>query len=157
MTDNLSVKDITIQSPVIKDTDTFEKVMKTMISEKTNSVLVVNDEGKLVGEVTVVELLSAVVPDYMEEDAVAAHFTTEDVFKEEIARTVNMCVGDFMIKNKRAVKENASLMEVAVIGIERGQARIPVVDEDNKPVGVITRRGLKKIIAQHLDINLDEN
>lgn len=151
------MKDIITQSPVVKDTDTFEGVMQTMVSEETNSVLVVDSEGKLVGEVTVVELLSAVVPDYMEEDAVAAHFATEDVFKEEIARTVNMRVADFMITDRRVVKENASLMEVAVIGIERCQARIPVVDDDHRPVGAITRRGLKKIMAKHLDINLNES
>lgn len=149
------MKDIMIESVVVKDTATFDDVMNIMVSENTNSVLVIDDEGKLVGEVNVVELLSAVVPDYTEQDAIAAHFATEDTFKEEIARTKNMVVSDFMITNKKVVTENASLMEVAVIAIERGQARIPVVDADCKPLGAITRRGLKKIMAKHLDINHD--
>lgn len=152
MTDNLSMKDIMIQSAVVKDTDTFEDVMNTMVSENTNSVLVVDEEGKLAGEVNVVQLLSAVVPDYTEEDAIAAHFATEDTFKEEIARTKNMTVKDFMVTDKKVVTESASLMEAAVIAIERGQARIPVVNEEGKPIGAITRRGLKKIMAKHLNI-----
>ncbi len=151
------MKDIMIHCTLVKNTATFDDVINVMISENTNSVLVIDDEGKMVGEVNVVELLKAVVPDYTEEDTIAAHFTTEEIFHEEIARTKNMPVTDFMVTDKTTVTENASLMEVAVIAIERGQARIPVVDEDNKPLGAITRRGLKKIMAQHLDITISKN
>ena len=44
------------------------------------------------------------------------------------------------------------LMAVAAVAIAQQKARIPVVDVDNRPVGIISRRGLKHLIAQFLNI-----
>lgn len=152
MIDNLSIKDVMVPAIVVRNTSTLQSVVEKMCNEKTNAILVINENEVLVGEVNVVQVLQAIVPDYTETDSIAAHFVSEDIFKEEIEKAKSMPVSEFMITDRKTVKESASLMEVAVIAIERGQARIPVVDADDKLVGVITRRGLKKIIAKNLDL-----
>jgi CBS domain-containing protein len=45
------------------------------------------------------------------------------------------------------------LMTVAATAIARRQARIPVIDHDNRPIGIISRRGLKHILAKFLGIS----
>jgi len=45
-----------------------------------------------------------------------------------------------------------SIMNVAASAIAHQHSRIPVVDHENRPIGVISRQGLKHIIASFLNI-----
>lgn len=148
----MELRDITKEAVTIGEDASFKEALSLMVSKQTNSLLVVNDEGKLSGEVGVSGLLDAIVPEYLDGDGIAAHFATEDMFKDAVEDAADMPVREFMTVEVNAVRADEGLMSVAATAIAQGRASVPVVDHDNRPVGVISRRGLKHILAKYLHI-----
>ena len=72
------------------------------------------------------------------------------VFDKAILETKETLVTDFMSTDIHPVETNDSLMAVAALAIATGRTHIPVIDADSRPVGVISRRGVKHIIAHAL-------
>lgn len=148
----MEVKDIVKPAVTISEEASFTEAVQAMINGKTNTLLVVNTEGKLSGEISVADLLDAIVPEYLDGDNIAAHFATEEMFAEAVKDTETKQVQFFMSKDFSVVKMNDGLMSVAATAIGHQRARIPVVDADNRPIGIISRQGLKHIIADYLNI-----
>lgn len=148
----MEVKDIIKEAVTIAETASFKDAVSAMITGQTNSLLVINADGKLVGEVSVSDLLDAIVPEYLDGDSIAAHFATADMFKESVKDATDQQVQYFMSKDIDPVEMTDGLMAVAATAIARHQARVPVVDQEGRPVGIISRRGLKHIIADTLGI-----
>ena len=148
----MELKDV-IKDPVtIKAKASFKEAVALMIEKKTNVLLITDNDNVLIGVVSVSDLLDAIVPEYLDGDSTAAHFATEDMFKEAVQDTKDTPVSDFMSKELTTVSENESLMAVAVTAIANKRLRIPVVDATGRPVGIISRQGLKHIVAEQLGI-----
>lgn len=137
---------------LIGEEDTFFDAINKMVAEQTNSLLVVDESGVLVGEISVTDLLDAIVPEYLDGDSIAAHFASEEMFEEAIQDTRDKEVRYFMDGNVISVTEDEGMMAIAAAAIGTQKARIPVVDTSGRPVGIISRRGLKHIIAHSLGI-----
>lgn len=148
----MEVKDITKPAITINENTTFEGTIKVMVTKQTNSLLVVDDEGVLVGEIGMSDILDAVVPDYLDGDSVATYFTDSNMFTAAISDAKEKLVSEFMSASTSTVETKDSLMTVAALAIASGRTHIPVVDIDGRPVGVISRRGVKHIIAHALNI-----
>lgn len=152
-------KDISIRE-IMRDTHTIEvgknlrEALRELIAQRTNSLLVVDADGKLVGMVNAHALISEVVPDYLEGDQVAAHFASEDMFREEAEKVTDTPLENFMIKDPATVTVNDSLMKAAVLAVaNKENVRIPVVDENHKPLGILTRTEIKQVIGAYLGID----
>ena len=50
------------------------------------------------------------------------------------------------------VHADDELITIAGTAIANDTAHIPIVDHDNKPIGIISRRGIKHILAKYLGI-----
>jgi len=148
----MEVKDIIKEATLIEGTASFKEAVEKMINQKTNSLLVVDNEGKLMGEVTISELLAAVVPDYLSGDSISAHFVDNESFEKDIKETAEKQVQYFMSTKVTPVTLDEELMVIATKAVKYKTVRIAVVDEDNKPIGIISRRGLKHIIGDALGI-----
>ncbi len=147
-----SVKDIMREARVINKNKTFIDALTMMINEKTNSLVVVDDEGKLAGMLNTGRIIKEVIPDYIEEDAVAAHFANEEIFIEDVKKAKNSSIEKIMLKNPKNIHFDGSLMEVALMAISSNQLRIPVLDKENKPVGMVTRTELKRVLGNIIGI-----
>jgi len=150
---SLAIKDVMRPAHIVESGLPFRAVIKQMIVDKTNSLVVVDGDGAAIGMVNPKSLIKHVVPDYLEHDSIAAHFATEDIFREEAAKVADVAIEDFMQKDVATVKADDTLMQAAVVALESGQVRIPVVDADNKPIGLLTRTELKNVIGAFLDID----
>lgn len=148
----MELKDITKEAVLISEDATFVDALKAMVSQQTNSLLVVDKDGAFTGEISVSDLLDAIVPEYLDGDSIAAHFATEEMFEEAVLDASAKPVSEFMAMNTEPVHVKDGLMAVAANAIAHQNARVPVVDDDNHPVGVISRRGLKHILAKFLNI-----
>jgi CBS domain-containing protein len=148
----MQLKDITKEVVTIAANTPFNEAVALMVEKKTNVLLVVDSEGILTGVVSVTDLLDAVVPEYLDGDSTAAHFASEDMFKKAVTETKDQPVSNFMSTELTTVSVNESLMAVAVTAIASKRLRIPVVDEAGRPVGIISRQGLKRILAGQLGI-----
>jgi len=149
----MELKDIIKESVSISEDASFKDAVSLMMTEKTNSLLVTDNNGLLTGEVSVTDLLDAIVPDYLDGDSVAAHFATTEMFEDATKDTQERLVPLFMSTKITPVKLTDGIMEVATNAIAHKSARIPVIDTDGKPAGIISRRGLKHIIGDALGIS----
>lgn len=148
----MELQDITKKAVTISGDATFTEALTMMIEEQTNTLLVCNTEGMLVGAVSVSDLLDAIVPAYLEGDSIAAHFATPEMFDEAVRDAKDKLVESFMSTDIHSVRTNDGLMAVAATALGNESARIPVVDDEDRPVGIISRRGLKHILADFLGI-----
>ena len=147
---HMQVKDIVKPAVVIHEDDSFETALNALVHNPTNTLLVTNDEGVLVGEVTVTDLLDAVVPDTLTGDQVIAHFTDDAAFIASIKVARDLPVADFMSFDYTALRLEDELLSIVGTAIAHQRARIPVVDAEQRPVGIISRQGLKKILHKFL-------
>lgn len=137
----------------ISEEASFKEALKAMVDQKTNTLLVVDDAGALIGEITVADLMDAIVPEYLDGDNIAANFATEEMFEEAVRDAAEQQVKFFMSHDFSVVEVDDGLMSIAATAIAHQRARIPVVDKDGHPVGIISRQGLKHIIAKFLGID----
>ena len=146
----MEVKDIVKPAVVVSESDTFETALKAMNSQKTNTLLVVNDEGELSGEVTVVDLLDAIVPDTLDGNQVMEHFADDKAFASSIDIARDIPVSEFMNADYSALELTDTMMTIIATALTHQRARIPVVNKDNRPVGIISRHGLKAVLGKYL-------
>lgn len=144
------VKDIVKPAVIVTETDTFAFALKAMMTQKTNTLLVTDEKGKLSGEVTVSDLLMAVVPDILNGGEVMEHFKNDEAFVASIEVAKDLPVSEFMSHDYSALTLNDDLTAIIATAIAYERARIPVVDENDHPIGIISRQGLKQILDKFL-------
>ena len=148
------IQDIMIAPVLINSNATFIDVLQKMICAKTNSLLVVNKKGVLVGRVQSLDLLWQIKPGYIDSEfaALTTHFVDEETFMDACIASKDNALDTFMEKDPKTVKPDTPLMEAAMIAIEDKHARIPVVNNENVPIGIVTRTELKKMMGQYLEV-----
>lgn len=148
----MEMRDITREAVVVSEEASFREAIALMIRKQTNSLLVVNANGELSGEVGVSDLLDAIVPMSMDGDSILTSLASEDAFGAAVKNAEDKTVGDFMDVDIQPVNADDSLITIAATAIAHQSAHIPVVDHENRPIGIISRRGLKHILAKFLGI-----
>ena len=148
----MEVADIIKEAHIIGEESTFAEALTKMIRSQTNTLLVVDEEGKLTGELSVADFLDAVVPMDVDGDDVLEHFASEDQFEAAIKEARDTPVSLFMSYDFDTVGIHDGLFEVAATAVSRQRARIPVIDKEGRPVGIISRQGLKHILGDFLNI-----
>jgi len=134
---------------------TIREVLAALVDGKTNLAVVVDSEGKLVGGISTLDVIRAVLPDYLEADEVAARFADDLMFKEDALKAAERPIRELIDKHESTVHPEDDLVNVAVLSSKDGHGRIIVVDEENKPLGILTRTEIKKALAAFLGIRND--
>ncbi len=148
----MEIRDLTKEAVLISEDSTFRDAVALMVSKQTNSLLVINDDGALTGEINVSDLLDAVIPADFDGDDIEKTLATEEAFRNAVKNTQDMEVCDFMNMDVQAVHVDDPLVTIASTAIAHQTEHIPIVDHDERPIGFISRRGLKHILAKYLDI-----
>jgi len=146
----MQVKNIVKPAVIISENDTFATALTAMVTKNTNTLLVSREDGTLTGEVTVTDLLAALVPDTLNGSEVIEHFTTDEAFIDSITVVKDLPVSEFMSRDFSALTINDSLMTIIATAITNERARIPVVAEEGRPIGIISRQGLKQILDKFM-------
>jgi len=149
---NILIKNIMRDVQTVSDKADFKEVLSQVIYKKTNSLIVVNDEGKFAGIVNARTLIHKSIPTYLGDDVTAAHFANEEIFKEQVEKVASESIRTIMDDDIKTIRENESLMGAAMIVGSGKQVRIPVLDENDKPIGLLTRTELKQVIGIFLGI-----
>lgn len=142
------LKDITKEAIVISENASFGEALDLMLNKHTNTLLVVDDDGKLSGELSVNDLFDAIVPFSMDGDDATELLKDEKAFIKSVKEARDTPVFDFMSSDFTTVKPDDSILEVAAIAVSHQRGRIPVVDHSDHPVGIISRQGLKQILGK---------
>ena len=148
----MEIRDLTKEAVLISEDSSFHDAIALMVTKQTNSLLVINEDGELTGEVNVSDLFDAIIPDYIEPEEVLGNLETEAGFKKAVQDAIDKPVSEFMTAGVQTVHVDDSLLSIASVAIGHETQHIPIVDHDNHPIGVISRRGLKHILAGYLGI-----
>lgn len=148
----MEIRTLAKEIATISEDASFREAVESMMKHDTNSLFVVDDNGELIGEINVSDLLDAIVPQNADGDEVTSKLSTEEGFGNAILAASDVTVCDFMNADIHPVRADDSLITIAGTAIAHQTAHLPIVDHDNHPIGVISRRSLKHILAKYLGI-----
>ena len=148
----MEIRDLTKEAVLINENSSFRDAIALMVSKKTNSLLVIDEDGKLSGEVTVSDLLNAIIPEYGDPDGIMEELGSEKGFGDAVKDASDKAVSEFMTVDVQSVHVDDSLLSIASTAITHETQHIPIVDDEDHPIGIISRRGLKHILAKYLNI-----
>lgn len=120
-------------------TTTIRDLWKALFTKNINALPVTDKSNRLVGIVTKEDLLSALYPDYQEyiEDFASASDFAE--MEEKLADIASIKAGDIMNKRVIFTREDTMIMRALSRMIARRLNQLPVLTQDNKLVGMITK------------------
>ena len=139
----MKVKDIMTKDVIkIGPSVGIREIYNIFRDKNIGGVPVVDSDNKLLGLVTKTELLDVLIPDYF---GMVTDFLFIDDFgaleeKLESLPSLELFIAeDLMISGLISIKENASLMKAPVLMNKYNIRRLPVVSDDNRLVGIVTR------------------
>lgn len=125
-------KDIMIKATYLHLDDEIETILKKLKSEAINYCVVLDDDWKFIGEITDEILLKIIAHTSMQEPLVKML----DIWYK---RWVNYTKAkDYVKKHSNTVKENTPLYEIMKLIDKKWFQFVPVIDEDEKVVGMIS-------------------
>ena len=142
-------KEITLFTPET----TFKEAVLTFVDQKMDSTAVVEsrDSKKLIGVISLHDLIAKMVPDYLEADPTAASFETAEFFKRSVLKVADLPIGSFMTKEVHVAHANHTLIEVATLMAKYNLRSVPIVNEQTgEIVGYSSRREIKEAMAKVL-------
>ncbi|MDO8707077.1 HPP family protein [Pseudomonas sp.] len=105
-----------------------------------NALMVMDENGKLVGLITMSHILKAIMPFYMEM-AHLSEFAWEGLFERMCHKIENRLVSDFMEKKVITVDPDANIFEISELMLKSRVRRLPIVEKD-KVIGIVYRKEL---------------
>lgn len=145
-------RDIVTVSPTAK----LEEVGKIIFGLKIAGVPVVK-EKKLVGLITETDLLHKLYPSYQEFMEDYLHAKDFEAMEEAVGKILDLPVSQIMNKNITTVTADTPLLKVQSLMLVRGFGRVPVVDEKNRLLGLISQGDIfRAVIGKKLPFEGDE-
>ena len=130
--------------------DSVEKCAKLLQENNISGLPVVSKEGKLVGMITEGDLIRRAsrieAPGYLEILGGLIYLGSPKKFVDELQRAMALEAGKMMSKNVITVKPAESLERAATLMVNNNVNRLPVVDDDEALVGIVSRRDIMKHI-----------
>lgn len=147
-----TVADLMRRPFLIPSSATLKDALRVLIENRSNIGIVVAEDNTFVGTVSTVDIIKEILPDYIENDEVAARFADDDLLQEDVLKAGLMPVCDFVDTHEKTLQADSGLVEAAVIMVREDAGRIVIVDEARKPLGVLTRTEIKKMFGAFLGI-----
>jgi CBS domain-containing protein len=150
-----TVREVMDADPVTVRPDTdVHTLIQTLREHELQGVPVVDEDGRCVGVVTESDL---VIPDE-QGDLHLPHYVNlfggtvflESLrhFEDRLRKAFASTAADMMTPNPTTVSPDTDVREAARIIAKSGHNRLPVVDEDGRLVGVVTRVDVLEALAR---------
>ncbi len=143
----ITVGDIMTSNPITcSKSTTLSELADIFYKNGLSYIPVVNQDMEQIGEVTIKDLLSEGVPDYVKRLGNVSFLKSLTPFDELLKNEDKILVEKIMRKVSRAINKDASIIEAVIKITSKGYRHLPVV-ENNKIVGVISETDiLQKVI-----------
>lgn len=128
----------------------IEDVVKLLYNTGVSGVPVVDDNMHIIGMVTEADLIQKEkeprLPSYI--DILGSIIYIEGVkrYERELKKLIATKVGEIMTSEVKYVNENDPSEKVAKIMVESNVNRVPVVNDEEKLVGIISRHDMLKLL-----------
>ncbi len=147
----MKAKDIMNKDVIsVKEEDKVEDLVKIMLNSGISGVPVVDDNGSVVGIVSETDLIypekSLHLPAFIPILDGIVFLESFKKLEREIKKMTAYRVKDVMNKKVITVKEDTEVERIVNILLDKKINRVPVVDDENKLVGIITRSNILRHI-----------
>ena len=136
----LMLRDLTSVDPG----DSIRVLVETLESAETSSVPVTDEDDRLVGIVSERDVLAGALPRYMELLHSASFVPNLDQLARGLARIADEPVSEHMSRKLVFVHAGADDLQAADLMLRHKLRLLPVVDEEDRLVGVVRRVDLFK-------------
>lgn len=148
-----TVADVMTRDPITARPDTpLNEVIKTLAEKRISGLPVVNEAGKLVGVISETDLMwreSGVTPPpyIMLLDSVI-YLENPARYERELHKALGATVKDVMTdRHVVTIAPDKSLRDAAQLMHERGVHRLPVLDAEERVIGILTRGDIVRVMA----------
>lgn len=139
---DLTVADIMTTNVVaLKKNATLKELTDLMYAKHLRYVPIVDDTGKLIGEIGVIDLIKAGIPDYAFRIGSLKFLSELEPMTELLLKEDKISVESIMNKNPVSLKPNTSVIEVA-FEMSRNKKRHFAICDNGKLVGVVSAMDL---------------
>jgi CBS domain-containing protein len=149
------VRDIMDSNPAtVRPDASVEEVVKALREHELPGVPVVDDDGRLVGIITEADLVlpdekgDLHLPHYIDLFGGTIFLEPLSHFESSLRKAFASTAADLMTADPDTVRPDTPVQEAARLIHETGHNRLPVVDEDGRLVGVVTRVDLLGALAR---------
>ncbi len=128
-------------------------VVKLMIEKNVHQFLVVKKNGALAGIVTLQDITAEILPDQFEDQpGMAKAMYREGFFEERCLVVSKMKVSKIMRKKFESVSLEDNILVVLGDFLVNDLYFVPVIDSKKRPIGIVTREEIKKVLAKSLGL-----
>lgn len=147
----MKAKDIMNKNVItVKAQDKVEDLVKILLDNKISGVPVVDEENKVVGIVSEGDLIypekSLHLPAFIPVLDGIVFLQSFKKLEKEIKKMTAYKIEDVMVKKVVTVEEDMEIEEIVNVLLDKKINRVPVVNEENKLVGIITRSNILRHI-----------
>jgi len=132
------VKEVDSLSPDIS----VKEAMDILLKRKISGLPVIDTAGKLAGMFTEKNILSYLLPSYIEKVGRFVYEENPKATKKKLAELCQIKISQLMRKEVVTTTEETALCEAARIMLTQKARRLPVVDKEGKVVGIIAREDI---------------
>lgn len=152
----MKVKEIMTKEVVsIKPDDNAKDALDMLFKMQISGLPVIDEQGKLAGMFTEKDILSYVLPSYIERVGRFIYEENPKSIKNKFKELENLKVEQLMRKEVIRVDEDTTACEVAHIMLTEKVRRIPVLNKEKKVVGIVTREDIVKSYAREVGWKTD--
>jgi CBS domain-containing protein len=143
----MQVKEIMTSEVITVSTDeSVEQCAKLLQEHDISGLPVLNAAGKVAGIITEGDLIRRAsrikAPGYLEILGGLIYLGSPKKFVDELQRAMSLEAGQLMSKNVISVKPDDSVEAAATLMVEKKISRLPVLDDNGKLVGIVSRRDI---------------
>ncbi len=143
----MKVKEIMTSDVITVSTgDSVETCAKLMQEHNISGLPVLDEAGKVAGIVTEGDLIRRAsrvkAPGYLEILGGLIYLGSPKRFVEELQRAMSLEAGQLMSKNVISISPEDTVETAATLMVDKKISRLPVIDEQHRLVGIVSRRDI---------------
>jgi CBS domain-containing protein len=152
----MKIKEIMEKEVVsVKPDDTVRDALIFLFKMRISGLPVIDARGKLVGMFTEKDVLSYILPSYIEKVGRFIYEENPKSIKKKFMELDKVKVSQLMRRDVITTDEDAALCEVARIVLTQKTRRLPVVDKSGRVVGIVAREDVVKAYAREAEWKID--
>lgn len=152
----MKVKEMMTKEVVtVKPQDNAIEILKFLFKMKISGLPVVDHDGKLVGMFTEKDILTFILPSYLDKVGRFIYEENPKATKKKFLELNKMTISQLMRKAVVTTTEDTTLCEVAKDMLTRKARRVPVLDKEGRVVGLVARCDVLSALAKEAEIAIN--
>ena len=137
----MKIEENLIQStyPTLSENSSLQEVAELLVADDIHGVIVLNNAKEVKGIISEFDVINASIPSYMKQMDDLSFIDSFSPFYNNLKRLLKNKKASDLMNVPTCLKKDTNLLQAAFLMVKKNYVVIPVVDDDNKYLGVITR------------------